>query len=130
MESHLTEESLWASGLAARLRLIQATSADDPPATRQGFIAEELERALKDVVPSKREVFLSALAERFPAWEAPASAEQTTQPSQASEETPETLLARLAELAPTLSPAVKEEFARQLREAALLPHGQASVDIP
>src|SRR5438552_17277284 len=130
MESHLTEESLWASGLAARLRLIQATAADDPSATRQGFIVEELERALKDVVPSKREIFLAALAERFPTWEAPASAEQSVQPTRPSEETPETLLARVVELAPTLSQPEREQFANQLRQAGLLPQGEASMEIP
>src|SRR6266436_5257195 len=54
MEAHFTEESVWASGLAARLRLIQATFADDAAETRQNYITEEIERALKDVVPSKR----------------------------------------------------------------------------
>src|SRR5438445_464410 len=47
MESHLSEEAQWASGLAARLRLIQANFADDPPSQRQGVITEEIERALK-----------------------------------------------------------------------------------
>src|SRR5438477_10058232 len=133
MESHLKEESLWASGLAARLRLIQATSADDPPATRQSFIAEELERALKDVVPSKRQLFLSALGERFPAWQAPASApaDETSQPASAIEETPEALLARLLQTVPALSPEVRENMARQLREAGLLPaQSQGSMEIP
>src|SRR6266705_3536082 len=70
MESYLSEESLWASGLASRLRLIQTNFADDSPATRQNYIAEEIDRALKAVVPSKRKSYLGALAERFPAWQA------------------------------------------------------------
>src|SRR5258708_8537360 len=66
MESYLAEESLWASGLASRLRLIQTNFADDSPATRQNYIAEEIDRALKAGFPSKRKSYLAALAERFP----------------------------------------------------------------
>src|SRR5439155_10096003 len=108
MDSHLTEESLWASGLAARLRLIQATFADDPPATRQSYIAEEIERAMKDVVLSKKQVFLAALGERFPAWQAPepAPVEPGAEPGERLEETPEALLGRLLQAVPSLSPEV------------------------
>jgi hypothetical protein len=120
MDSHLTEESLWASGLAARLRLIQATCADDPPATRQGYIAEEIERAMKDVVMSKKQVYLAALGERFPAWQAPepAPVEPSSAPA-AAPETPEALLGRLLQMVPSLSPEVKEDFARKLQQAGL-----------
>jgi len=99
---------LWASGLAARLRLIQATCADDASATRQGYIAEEIERAMKDVVMSKKQLFLAALAERFPAWQAPepAPAEPSSEPA-AAPETPDALLSRLLQAVPSLSPELK-----------------------
>ena len=67
MESHLSEEALWASGLASRLRLIQANFADDPSSVRQGYLLEEIERALKPVSPTRRKNYLDSLAERFPA---------------------------------------------------------------
>ena len=69
MESYLSEEALWANGLASRLRLVQANFADDQASSRHNFIAEELDRALKAVVPSKRKTYLNALAEKFPAWQ-------------------------------------------------------------
>ena len=46
MESYLAEEALWANGLAARLRLVQANFADDQASSRQAYIAEEMERGL------------------------------------------------------------------------------------
>jgi len=49
MESQFGEESLWASALAARLRVLQANFADDDAAARRDFITQEIERALKPV---------------------------------------------------------------------------------
>ena len=66
MHSHLSEESLWAQGLAARLRLLQATFADDPAGTRQDYISEEITRALEGVNPARKKAYLSALGELFP----------------------------------------------------------------
>ena len=45
MESQLSEDTLWAAALAARLRTLQANFADDNPATRQTYLAEEIEPA-------------------------------------------------------------------------------------
>src|SRR6266536_755966 len=104
MESHLSEEGLWASGLAARLRLLQATCADDPPSVRQGYMTEEIERALKPITPSRRKAYLDSLAERFPAWEGVRSTASSDVQVGAAPLTPEELVARLIELAPTLSP--------------------------
>ncbi len=119
MESYLSEESLWASGLASRLRLIQTNFADDSPATRQNYIAEEIDRALKAVVPSKRKSYLGALAERFPAWQAGPPAPLGDPKAAAAPETPEGLLARLIELAPGLAPEAREGYAKKLQQAGL-----------
>ena len=112
---------MWATGLASRLRLVQANFADDQPATRQNFIAEEIERSLKGVVPSKRKVYLNALAEKFPAWqpstESPAPV--VIQAAPAAEQTPEVLLQKLLEAAPRLAPETKAEFTRKLQQAGL-----------
>jgi hypothetical protein len=119
MESHLSEESLWASGLASRLRLIQANFADDPSSVRQGYLTEEIERALKPVSPTRRPVFLDSLAERFPAWEGVRSAARSDDKAGNAPLTPEALVARLVELAPTLSPEARAAFATQLQAAGL-----------
>jgi hypothetical protein len=119
MESHLSEESLWASGLASRLRLIQANFADDPSSVRQGYITEEIERALKDISPTKRSTYLDCLAERFPAWEGVRSAARSDVQVGAAPLTAEELVSRLVQLAPTLSPEARTAFAGQLQAAGL-----------
>src|SRR5215475_10176654 len=98
MDSHLSEEALWASGLAARLRLIQANFADDPSSVRQGYITEEIERALKPVSPTRRKLYLDSLAERFPAWEGIRSAAQSDVKTGSAPLRPEELLANLVQL--------------------------------
>ena len=119
MESHLSEESLWASGLASRLRLIQANFADDPSTVRQGYITEEIERALKPISPTRRRTYLDALTERFPAWEGLRSAPVSDVTVGAVPLPPEELVNRLVELAPTLSPETRTAFAAQLQAVGL-----------
>jgi hypothetical protein len=130
MESHLSEDALWAKGLASRLRLIQANSMDDPPAARHGYLTDEIERALKTVAPSRRKEHLDALAERFPAWEGVRSASHSDAevgntpltPEQLvgnTPLTPEQLVASLVEIAPTLSPEARTSFADQLHAVGL-----------
>jgi len=103
--------------MAARLRLIQASFADEPAESRRHFLGEELERALKQVATSQRPSYLAALAERFPAWQATRPAEAMEGPVTAVPETPQDLLARLLELAPTLPPESRLEFSRKLQAA-------------
>ena len=119
MESHLSEEALWASGLASRLRLIQANFADDPASARHGYIVEEIERALKPVSPTRRKLYLDSLAERFPAWEGLRSAARSDVKAGSAPLAPEELVARLVELAPSLSPEARAAFATQLQAAGL-----------
>jgi hypothetical protein len=119
MEGYLAEEALWASGLAARLRLIQANFADDPASVRQGYLAEEIERALKPVSPTRRKQYLDCLAERFPAWEGLRSAAQSDAKVGAAPLQPEELVATLVQLAPTLSAEARAEFAAQLQAVGL-----------
>jgi len=116
MKTHLSEEGLWADNLAARLRSLQASFADDPAATRVNFLAEEVERALRDVPPSKRDACLDALSERFPAWQAAAAAPAESQPPPAPE-TPEELFERFLRCASQLSPEARTEFGRRLHQA-------------
>jgi hypothetical protein len=121
MDSYLTEEALWASSVASRLKLLQANLADDVPATRQAYLTEEIDRALKNVVPAKRKLYLQALAERFPAWEAAQAAPVAAPPPVAIPEAPSELLARFIQVASTLPPETKSEFVKQLQQAGLAP---------
>ena len=111
---------MWASGLASRLRLIQANFADDPTSVRQGYIIEEIERALKPVSPTRRRAYLDSLAERFPAWNGERAAAPPADPTvRAALVTPEEMVAGLIELAPTLSAESRASFASQLQAAGL-----------
>lgn len=135
MQSHLSEESLWASGLAVRLRLLQANFADDDPATRRGFLAEEIQRALQGQVPEKRKAMLRALEEHFPAWQeptAPPTRRDETKP--AAPEPPEALLQRVVQLLPGLTPDQRAAFVAELNKVGLVPAarggGSAPVELP
>ncbi|MEO8427409.1 MAG: hypothetical protein ABI651_09885 [Verrucomicrobiota bacterium] len=119
MESYLSEEALWASGLASRLRLILANFADDPAPVRQRYITEEIEQALKPVSPTRRKIYLDSLVERFPAWEGVRSAARSDVNVGGAPLTAEELVARLVELAPALSPEARTAFAGQLQTAGL-----------
>ena len=127
MESHLSEESLWASALAARLRLLQANFADDDPATRQDFLAQEIERALKGTVPEKRKGLLEALAQLFPTFQAaaPVVGDQAPAPAAAPMD-PEGLLEAFLQIFPTLAPEQKQEFADRLKRVGLPPQAAAA----
>src|SRR5690349_10229818 len=56
----------WAAGVAARLRLIQASFADEPPETRARSLQDELEQALKSVTRGQRKEYIEALQTEFP----------------------------------------------------------------
>ena len=117
MESYLAEEALWATGLAARVRLVQANFADDQAVARQNYIAEEIERGLKGINPSKRPLYLKALAEQFPGWEVAGAAAPPARDQ--SPDSPETLLRRLIDSCAQLSPETRMDFAHELQKAGL-----------
>src|SRR5437879_13573175 len=56
----------WAAGLAARLRLVQASFADDSLETRERTLRDEVEQALKTVALGQRKECIEALAMEFP----------------------------------------------------------------
>jgi hypothetical protein len=120
MELHLSEESLWARALAARLRVLQANFADDDPATRQEYIVEEIERALKGTVPEKRKALLAALSDRFPSFQVAVVTRDSQAPSPVSiPAAPEDLLDSLIKALPGLSNEQRAEFAAKLKAAGL-----------
>jgi hypothetical protein len=122
MESYLTEEASWASGVAGRLRLIQANFADDEPKVRQSYIAEELERSLKPIPSSRREQHLQALSDFFPSWAGVAAAPAPFQAAgPVPAETPAELLERFLQAAASLNPEERSKVAQRLTEAGLAP---------
>lgn len=125
MESHLSEEALWASAVAARLRVLQANFADDDPKMRQDFLVQELEQSLKGCVPEKRKARLEALAQRFPSGPASGPVRAPSGPEPAAE-TPDELLARVLDLLPGLSPEQQAQFVQQLQQAGLVPDHPAA----
>jgi hypothetical protein len=60
MENHVLET-------ANRLRLIQVDFADESEQTRANYLREEIEKALKNVLPDNRNEFMERLLEKFPA---------------------------------------------------------------
>jgi len=99
-----SEASSWAQEVAGRLRMLQISFADDPPAERLEYLVGEIERSLKDVVDGRKAEYLHELGRRFPGPErigensavpAPAAIEPV---KKTAEELAEELLARAAEL--------------------------------
>ncbi len=119
MESHLTEEASWANAVGGRLRLLQASLADGDPKQREVFLAEELDHALQPVPPSRREAYLRALEELFPAWGAPV----TAPPGQAVVSTPtaEQLIEQLQEAVSGMGEPERESLVEKLHQAGLAP---------
>lgn len=114
--SHLSEEALWASGLAARLRLLQANLADDSPAMRQQSLRDVIQQHLDELTPSKRRIHLEALNQRFPSWAIP-QAREVPSSAESVPDTPESALSRLLDIVPTLSPDAKAAMSRKLQAA-------------
>ena len=110
---------MWANGLAARLRVLQANFANDDPATRQSYLVEEIERALKGCVSEKRKILLGALTARFPSWQDSTRIRvPTNAPSVAP--TPESLLDQLLETVPGLTPGQRADMIGKLKSAGLV----------
>jgi hypothetical protein len=119
--SHLTEEALWASSLAAQIKLLQANLADDSPATRHQCLRDEIQRHVDQLTPTKRRGHLEALQSRFPSWQGTHAAPTTTAAAAApSIDTPEDALSRFLELASGLKPEDKAAISRKLHAAGFL----------
>jgi hypothetical protein len=114
--SHLSEEALWASGLAARLRLLQADLADDSPTARQQCFREVIQAHLKELTPGKRPLHLEALRSRFPSWQA-SEAPMTAALAAPTIDSPEEALSRFLDMAGSLSPEARAAMSRKLQAA-------------
>lgn len=113
-------ECSWISELAARLRLIQSDTAQADAGQRGGYLQEELERSLKNVLPANRKRFIEALLARFPVAGkvalalAPVPALPVVAVPAAAAETPVETLERLLAIIPQLSEEKRDELARRL----------------
>ena len=124
MIAHLSDEALWAVELGGRLRTLQASFADDDGGARRDYLAEEIERAIREVPAGRRKSHLTALSGHFPEGAAESndvSFDEATLPSApvevAAPQTPASLVAQLTAMAGTLSAAERRALAMQLNDA-------------
>jgi len=116
-----------------RLRLIQVDFADESDQTRIEYLCEEVERALKTVLPEERNEFLERLRARFPTVNIN-TVNVDTQPILKEREDksrstieagklrdPDFLVSSLLEIAPTLSHDQKESVIKSLQQGGLGP---------
>ncbi|HUW18308.1 MAG TPA: hypothetical protein VMW16_03320 [Sedimentisphaerales bacterium] len=99
------------------------------------YLCEEVERALKTVLPDERNEFLKRLTERFPAGNViiqPMIKEQEVSSDSAVEagklKDADFLVRSLLEVAPTLSSEQKESIRTRLQQAGLAPQGAKGPD--
>lgn len=126
------ELSAKVASVANRLRLLQLDFADDAPDARRDALADEVERALAQIVPDQREEFLGRLAEMFPTWDSNVQvapmAEQAAGASRADErelKSASFLVERLVEMAPRMSDEEKAAVTGRLARADLVPPAPA-----
>jgi len=122
------EESKWVGEFAGRLRLIHADAATVAPEKRREYLQDEIGRGLKDVPEANRKRYLSALLDRFPVAGKILEPSVRAQPAPAAEpkpepipETPEQLLQRFLQCVHGLPKEKRQDFARPLLEAGLMP---------
>ena len=109
-----------------RLRLIQVDFADESNQTRTEYLCEEVERALKMVLPDERNKFLERLMARFPTLNVsahPTLEERGAKGSSTLEvgklRNPDFLIRSLLEIATTLSNDQKKNVIKSLQEGEL-----------
>jgi hypothetical protein len=118
----------WAARLAARLRLVQASFADDSPEIRERTLHDEVEQALKTVALGQRKECIEALAMEFPV---PESGKRNgvdghkTGPATVPE-APAVLVERLIGSMRAMPPEERESIVAQFVEAGLLPAGNGA----
>ena len=111
---------------ANRLRLIQVDFADESNETRIDYLCEEVERALKMVLPDERSVFLRRLLERFPTGNIAAQPMLKEQEGkrisvidEAKLQDADFLVHSLLEIVPTLPVDRKESITKKLQQMGL-----------
>lgn len=116
---------------ANRLRMIQVDFADESNQTRQEYLCEEIENALKAIMPDERAEFLEGLKTRFPtladfgALPVSQGQETTKRPTfgQGISDDPLTLVQMLTKMFPTLSDDGRESVVRGLQQGGIAIRG-------
>lgn len=122
MKTFPVAEATWSGRVAARLRVVQTTCAEDDADLRLDLLKEEIQRALREVAPAQQAGCLEALSEAFPDFAA-SSAVPAPAPEAADAAIdfptlpPEVLMADLIDAAPTLSPEERADYGRRLAAA-------------
>jgi hypothetical protein len=131
MKSTPVKAAEWAAGVAARLRLLQASFADDPFEVRERTLRDELEQALKAVALGQRKECMEALAMEFPVPEGSQElrASKAKLPEATVSETPSILVDRLIGLTPAMSRVERESIVAQFVAAGLLPASNGTAEI-
>lgn len=113
---------------ANRLRLIQVDFADKSSQVRADYLCEEIDRALKMVLPEEKREFLQKLLERFPPGtfisqsimkEEEQKDRKTSLIDEAKLKDADFLVHKLMEIIPTLTADQKESIAKSLQEIGL-----------
>jgi hypothetical protein len=127
MKTFPAAESAWAARLAARLRVLQTTCAEDEADMRLELLQEEVARALREIAPAQRAGYIEALEDKFPdfgssSMGAPAAGAAAPAEDEIEFPTmpPEVLMADLLDAAPTLSAETRAEYGRRLAAAGFL----------
>ena len=129
----MSDSSRWVAALAARLRLLQSSFADELPETREKVLAEELEQALKTVTLGKRKECIEALAHEFPVPEPVETARESAPAAEPAElpDDPAALVDRLLSLVQTMTPEEIAAISLRLQNSALAPAGRTrSIEVP
>lgn len=114
----------WSQQTAARLRCVQSDFSSSEKAQRELFVLDEIQQALKGIVPDKRREYLEALSRHFPMQEASGGASSPSRgvsPEPPPSVTPEQLVEQLVEAAPFLNARKREAFGLALQKAGYLP---------
>jgi hypothetical protein len=126
-----SEASSWAKEVAERLRMLQTSFASDSPPERQGYLAEEIERSLKDVVNSRRAEYLDALAGCFPGPEQVGDLRADRAPViESTEKTTDELAEGLIDRLLELSKETKERLIERFRRIGFIDEVEPSLDLP
>jgi hypothetical protein len=123
MRAVSAETNRWATELAARLRVVQSSFADDPPEVRERVLNEELGQALRAVSHGKRKECIEALAEYFPVPDSVDPLKRTEPPADlgAVQDDPADLVQRLANSVRSMPPEESSLILKQIQESGLLP---------
>lgn len=121
MADNRADITMKAGALAERLRELHADFAHEPEEVRREHVQFEVDRAVKGLSDADRTAFMGVLAQKFPGWDGSGAAVVPAPAAAAGNATDlASLVARLAELAASMSAEQKRGAAAQLRRAGLV----------